>query len=516
MASTTIKEFYVTIASGSANLILGVQSGDKLNGTTNGTLTATGIRNGFHVRWVSATDGYQAESILTSINLTSNVSGTLPVANGGTGATTLTDHGVVLGSGTDPVSITAAGSAGQPLLSGGASADPDWGTLGRAYGGIGATSAAYTLNTQNGNYDILASDFTDYRTLVHSSVDPHNYTLLGVGNIPAAGLWLRIVNYGAGAITLLDNGVNINGDSTGDIVIAGGTKAYPSYTYVVTTGSGYVVTVQPSALNNVTAASTFTSGNLVGAAGNDKTTSDSGVAITNVPLLNAANEFSHSTGQKVTKLLIPGSGSGTLTIAAPSAAGTAVFTPPGTTSDLSATGGTGHVLKQATLGGAIGSGTIACADLSNGGLQCSRGELSGAVVTSGSNATALAAKYTNRAITFSIGDPTGSALTTANYSGYATVPFACTLSAWHMVIDAADATVAVEILRVATGGTDKPSASITSTPLTVSTGTLKHSATVTEFSSTAIAVNDTVVAHISTGNTAKSVDVTLQCDQPTS
>jgi len=38
-----------------------------------------------------------------NVNLTSNVTGTLPVANGGTGATTLTSNNVLLGNGTSAV-----------------------------------------------------------------------------------------------------------------------------------------------------------------------------------------------------------------------------------------------------------------------------------------------------------------------------------------------------------------------------------------------------------------------------
>jgi hypothetical protein len=50
----------------------------------------------------------------------------LPVAGGGTGAATLTNHGVLLGQGTSAVAATAAGTAGQRLRSNGASADPTW------------------------------------------------------------------------------------------------------------------------------------------------------------------------------------------------------------------------------------------------------------------------------------------------------------------------------------------------------------------------------------------------------
>lgn len=41
---------------------------------------------------------------------------TLPVANGGTGATTLTDNGVLIGNGTGAVDVTAAGATGEVLV----------------------------------------------------------------------------------------------------------------------------------------------------------------------------------------------------------------------------------------------------------------------------------------------------------------------------------------------------------------------------------------------------------------
>lgn len=55
-----------------------------------------------------------------------NQAGVVPVTSGGTGLTTLTDHGVVLGSGTGDVSITDSGADGEVLVSNGASTDPDW------------------------------------------------------------------------------------------------------------------------------------------------------------------------------------------------------------------------------------------------------------------------------------------------------------------------------------------------------------------------------------------------------
>ena len=62
------------------------------------------------------------------VDLTAEVTGTLPVGNGGTGATTLTDGGVLLGSGTSAVTATAVLTNGQ-LLIGDGTGDPTVGTL---------------------------------------------------------------------------------------------------------------------------------------------------------------------------------------------------------------------------------------------------------------------------------------------------------------------------------------------------------------------------------------------------
>ena len=62
------------------------------------------------------------------IGLTTHVSGTLAVGNGGTGATSLTTRGVLIGNGTSAVSATAAGTSGQVLV-GYTGADPSWANL---------------------------------------------------------------------------------------------------------------------------------------------------------------------------------------------------------------------------------------------------------------------------------------------------------------------------------------------------------------------------------------------------
>lgn len=123
-------------AGGAFGLTLTMSGDTNVTVPTTGTLATTGVTT--LASLVSAAALATVGTIGTGVWQGTPVA----VAYGGTGLSTLTDHGVVLGSGTAAVSITSAGTAGQPLLSAGAAADPDWGTLGVAYGGTGAATLA--------------------------------------------------------------------------------------------------------------------------------------------------------------------------------------------------------------------------------------------------------------------------------------------------------------------------------------------------------------------------------------
>ena len=131
------------------NLALGIAN-TNVSGTltvTNGgtgVATLSGIAFGNATSAFTAATGAQISTALGSTNISgnaANVTGTVAVGNGGTGATTLTANGVVYGNGTSAVGVTAAGTTGQVLIATTGSA-PSWGTAPAA----GVTSLAGTAN----------------------------------------------------------------------------------------------------------------------------------------------------------------------------------------------------------------------------------------------------------------------------------------------------------------------------------------------------------------------------------
>lgn len=83
-------------------------------------------------------------STWAQVTLTTDVTGTLPVANGGTGATTLTAGGLLYGNGTSAVAASGAGTSGQAVLSGG-TGSPTFTTGTLTLAGNLATSGASAL-----------------------------------------------------------------------------------------------------------------------------------------------------------------------------------------------------------------------------------------------------------------------------------------------------------------------------------------------------------------------------------
>lgn len=198
------------------------------------------------------------------VNLASEVTGVLPVANGGSGAGTLTNHGVVLGQGTSAVVATAAGSAGQVLQSGGASADPVYstatypstatgtGTILRANGtNWVATTATYPTTTTVSQ--ILYSSATN----VIGGITTGNNGLLVTGN---TGIPSILAGPGVAGKVLLSNSATAPSFST---------AVYPSTAstagnVITSDGTNFASSALPTRVSNALATLATTIANVTG------------------------------------------------------------------------------------------------------------------------------------------------------------------------------------------------------------------------------------------------------------
>ena len=175
-----------------------------------------------------------ANNALYSTGATTLTAGTLPVAAGGSGATTFTANGVLYGSGTSAFGVTAAGTTGQVLV-GNTGGAPSWATL------SSSTVSSFSAGT---------TGFT-----------PNSAT---TGAVTLAGT-LNVANGGTGQTTYTDGQLLI-GNTTGNTL----TKATLTGTTSqvdVTNGNGSITLSLPSSINvNTTgsAATLTTSRNIYG------------------------------------------------------------------------------------------------------------------------------------------------------------------------------------------------------------------------------------------------------------
>ena len=103
----------------SATGVLGVANGGT--GVTTSTGTGSTVLS-ISPALTTPALGIPASGVMTNVTglpLTTGVTGTLPVANGGTGAVTLTANNVLLGNGTSALQVVAPSTSGNVLTSNG-------------------------------------------------------------------------------------------------------------------------------------------------------------------------------------------------------------------------------------------------------------------------------------------------------------------------------------------------------------------------------------------------------------
>jgi len=154
-----------------------------------------------------------ADPTFGAVDLTTDVTGILPVANGGTGLSTITDHAIMIGSGAGAVTPLAVGATNQVLL-GSTGADPTWGqvdlgtdvtgTLPVTNGGTGAatlTDGGILLGSGTGAITALAQPTDGQLPIGNTGSDPTMATI-------TAGANISVVN-GGGSITISSSATGV-------------------------------------------------------------------------------------------------------------------------------------------------------------------------------------------------------------------------------------------------------------------------------------------------------------------
>lgn len=146
------------IVAGTANQIATIGSGHTITWSligpyTPATYTAHGVLMGEGTSSIVASAaGTSGQAFISGGAGADGAYGDLGVAHGGTGALTLTAHGVLLGEGTSAIVATTAGTTGQVLI-GSTGADP-------AFGAVGVNSNLTGLVLGNTNSAFTATSFT--------------------------------------------------------------------------------------------------------------------------------------------------------------------------------------------------------------------------------------------------------------------------------------------------------------------------------------------------------------------
>jgi hypothetical protein len=216
---TGSEALYVSVSNQNQLNFKGIKSGDTgllTVATATNNIVLTVLESGIDLALCNnATSGF-----LKSVGLTADVSGTLPVTNGGTGLATIAKGQVLYASAADTIAGTTAMSThGQLMIGNGTTGIPSITTLASADGSVTITNGAGTI-------DLSATLATLTANL---STGTFNLNL----DVASGASWLT----GDGA----DEGISI--DATGYVFIGDSTPTLPSLAAQLTLGGNHATAI---------------------------------------------------------------------------------------------------------------------------------------------------------------------------------------------------------------------------------------------------------------------------------
>lgn len=308
-------------------------------------------------------------------------SGTLAVARGGTGLGSYAVGDIVYASGTGTLAGLADVVTGNVLLSGGTNTAPAYGKVGLtthvsgtlpvANGGTGQTTAQAAMNALAGAVTsgyYLRGNGTN---VVMAAISAGDVPTLNQNTTGSAGSVVNAVTFnngGAGDAS----GTTFNGsaartisyNTVGASPLAGSTSLTTTGTVTTGTWSGLFGAVSGANLTNLTA------GNLSGTIPSAVLGNSTHYIGTTAVTLNRASANLGLTG--ITSIAMPGSTSGTVTIQPAATAGTTTITFPATTGTVVTSGDTGTVTNT-MLAGSIANAKLANSSVTINGSAVSLG-----------------------------------------------------------------------------------------------------------------------------------------------